>query len=292
MLEMYDMVLWIILLIMLSARVSMCLGAFLLLSWSESSIRNFLLKYENVWVLIDEQVTLDGETCFETDQVILQPGSYFGVSAGTGDMPDHHQLFSFKVTPLEATEPAQPKVQPGNTVSSDKTSVYLPKDNSNRQDDVGADLDKLTKQIKEWQDQSNIVLRRIEASVNVISKSLVSLSGTVNQLQKDITNSGGSSASVADTLKSLSNELAKLETALKDHMSGHVGILSESLVGRGGFWKGIWMVIGVQTAGWVIYEIYRGKKDTGKKIVQRRIHRAQVPIALYMIALLHTLNIL
>jgi hypothetical protein len=125
----------------------------------------------------------------------------------------------------------------------------------------------LTKQIKEWQDQSNIVLRRIEASVNVISKSLVSLSGTVNQLQKDITNSGGSSASIADTLKSLSNELVKLETALKDHMSGHVGILSESLVGRGGFWKGIWMVIGVQTAGWVIYEIYRGKKDTGKKIV-------------------------
>jgi hypothetical protein len=54
MLEMYDMVPWMILLIMLSARVSMCSGVFLLLSWSESSIRNFLLKYENVWVHIDE----------------------------------------------------------------------------------------------------------------------------------------------------------------------------------------------------------------------------------------------
>lgn len=286
------MVLWTILLIMLSARVSMCLGGFLLLLWSESPIHQFLLKYGNVWVLIDEQVTLDGQTCFETDQVILQPGNYFGVSAGTGDMPDHHQLFSFKVTPLQATEPAQPKVQPGNTVSGDETSVYLPKDNFNGQDDVRAKLGKLTKQIKEWQDQSDIVLRRIEASLNVISRSLVSLSGTVNQLQKDITNSGGSSASIADTLKSLSNELVKLEAALKDHMTGHVGILSESLVGRGGFWKGIWMVIGVQTAGWVIYEIYRGKKDTEKKILQGRIHRAQVPIALHMIALFHTLNTL
>ena len=76
-------------------------------------------------------MTLDGQTCFETDRVILQPGNYFGVSAGTGDMPDHHQLFSFKVTPLEATEPAQPNVQPENPVSEDKTSVYLFKDNAN-----------------------------------------------------------------------------------------------------------------------------------------------------------------
>jgi len=40
--------------------------------------------------------------CFETNQVLLQTGDYFGVSAATGDQPDHHQLFGFKVTPLEA----------------------------------------------------------------------------------------------------------------------------------------------------------------------------------------------
>ena len=121
--------------------------------------------------------------------------------------------------------------------------------------------------MKEWQDQSDIVLRRIEASTNAIARSIGSLSGTVNQLQNDITKAGASSGSIADTLQRLSDELVRLEAALKDHMSGHVGILSESLVGRGGFWKGIWMVIGVQTAGWVVYEIYRGKKDTGKKFI-------------------------
>lgn len=45
---------------------------------------------------------IDGNLCFETDQVLLQPGNYFGVSASTGDVPDHHQLFGFKITPLEA----------------------------------------------------------------------------------------------------------------------------------------------------------------------------------------------
>jgi len=62
-------------------------------------------------------------------------------------------------------------------------------------------------------------------------------------------------------------ELRSLENALKEHMSGHVGILHESLVGRGGFWRGIWMVVAVQAAGWVIYEFYRNKKDMGKKLV-------------------------
>ena len=48
------------------------------------------------------QVSLNDKTCFETNQVLLPPGNYFGVSASTGDSPDHHQLFSFKITPLES----------------------------------------------------------------------------------------------------------------------------------------------------------------------------------------------
>lgn len=58
---------------------------------------------------------LDGISCFKTNQVILQPGNYFGVSASTGDMPDHHQLFSFKITPLDnTTEDTPPVTQLGN----------------------------------------------------------------------------------------------------------------------------------------------------------------------------------
>lgn len=83
----------------------------------------------------------------------------------------------------------------------------------------------------------------------------------------DVTKTGGSSGSIQETMAKLSNELKQLEITLKEHMSGHVGILSESLVGRGGFWKGIWMVVGVQAAGWVIYEYYRSKKDNGKKFI-------------------------
>jgi hypothetical protein len=60
-------------------------------------------------------VTVDNNLCFETNQVLLQPGNFFGVSASTGDTPDHHQLFGFKVTPLEAAgnpPPAQQHVIP------------------------------------------------------------------------------------------------------------------------------------------------------------------------------------
>ena len=46
-------------------------------------------------------------------------------------MPDHHQLYSFQITPLEATERPPPKVQPLAPVSGDHTSVCPPNDNSN-----------------------------------------------------------------------------------------------------------------------------------------------------------------
>ena len=48
------------------------------------------------------KVTLNENICLETNQVMLQPGSYFGISASTADVPDQHELFSFKVTPLQA----------------------------------------------------------------------------------------------------------------------------------------------------------------------------------------------
>lgn len=56
-------------------------------------------------------MTIDGNLCFETNQVLLQPGNYFGVSASTGETPDHHQLFGFKITPLEAAGNAPPTNQ-------------------------------------------------------------------------------------------------------------------------------------------------------------------------------------
>jgi hypothetical protein len=58
-----------------------------------------------------------------------------------------------------------------------------------------------------------------------------------------------------------------LETVLKEHLTGHVGVLSESLVNRGGFWKGILIVVGVQAAGWVVYEVYRKRQDMPKKLL-------------------------
>ena len=121
--------------------------------------------------------------------------------------------------------------------------------------------------MQDWQDQSDLALRRLETSISTLSRSIGTLSQSLNQIQSDLTKSEGSWASIEDTLRGLTTELGRLETALKEHMSGHVDILSESLVGRGGFWKGIWMVVAVQAAGWVVYEIYRNKKDTEKKFL-------------------------
>jgi hypothetical protein len=81
--------------------------------------------------VVDCKVTVDGKVCFETNQVLLQPGNYFGISAATGDQPDHHQLFDFKVTPVEATGDAAPnKIPPlaqvGVTSGRERSPVPSP----------------------------------------------------------------------------------------------------------------------------------------------------------------------
>jgi hypothetical protein len=72
---------------------------------------------------------MDDKLCFETNQVLLQPGNYFGVSASTGDMPDHHQLFGFKVTPLEAA---------GNSPLPDQHVIPEAKDRTPRSEIVSS----------------------------------------------------------------------------------------------------------------------------------------------------------
>lgn len=103
--------------------------------------------------------------------------------------------------------------------------------------------------------------------MTTISKSMATLSTSLNQIQVEVSKSGGSSTSIEGTLRSIASELKQLEKTLKEHMNDHVGVLSKSLVGRGGFWSGIWMVIIVQTVCWAIYEFYRNKKDPGKKFL-------------------------
>jgi hypothetical protein len=110
-----------------------------------------------------------------------------------------------------------------------------------------------------------MTLRRIEGSVAAISRSLGSLATTLNHIQTDVTRRSDSSGTVKDSLQRFTMELKRLEIGLKEHIGGHVSVLSESLVGRGGFWKGVWIVVGVQAAGWILYEFYRNKKDNGGK---------------------------
>jgi hypothetical protein len=129
-----------------------------------------------------------------------------------------------------------------------------------------AQLEVLVAQAKQSQEETQLTLKRIEASVATIARSIGSLSSLIQQIQIEITKSGGSS-SMQDSMGRISSELNRLEGGLKEHLSGHVGVLSQSLVGRGGFWSGIWLVIGVQATGWVIYDYYRNKRDKGKKFL-------------------------
>jgi hypothetical protein len=130
---------------------------------------------------------------------------------------------------------------------------------------LNAQIEHLQKQLKEYQDDTKLILRRIEGSVAAISRSLGSMATTLNHIQTDIARNPGSSGTVIDSLQRFTMELKRLEIGLKEHIGGHVGLLSESLVGRGGFWKGVWIVVGVQAAGWILYEFYRNKKDNGGK---------------------------
>jgi Legume-like lectin family len=57
--------------------------------------------------------------CFGTNQVDMQPGSYFGISAATGERsPDIHEIYDFKVTPLDAA-PAESLSPPAATPAAD-----------------------------------------------------------------------------------------------------------------------------------------------------------------------------
>lgn len=130
-----------------------------------------------------------------------------------------------------------------------------------------AQLEVLAAEVKQSREETQLTLKRIESSVASIARSIGTLSTLIQQVQNEVTKSGGSSGTMQESINRLSSELNRLEGALKEHLSGHVGVLSESLVGRGGFWKGIWLVIGVQATGWVIYEYYRSKRDKPKKFL-------------------------
>ena len=74
-------------------------------------------------------MSLNGNLCFETNQVLLQPGSYFGISASTGAVPDHHQLFDFGVVSFDEAshmETIQGKDSSAETSSSKILSPVLP----------------------------------------------------------------------------------------------------------------------------------------------------------------------
>ena len=107
----------------------------------------------------------------------------------------------------------------------------------------------------------------MEGAITAISRTIGTITTSLQQIENEGAKAGGLSGSIADSVQRLSGELNRLESVLKEHMSGHVGVLSESLVGRGGFWKGIWLVVGVQATGWICYEIYRTRKDKGKKFL-------------------------
>lgn len=130
-----------------------------------------------------------------------------------------------------------------------------------------AQLEVLAAEVKQSREETQLTLKRIESSVASIARSIGTLSTLIQQVQNEVTKSGGSSGTMQESINRLSSELNRLEGALKEHLSGHVGVLSESLVGRGGFWKGIWLVIGVQATGWVIYEYYRSKREKPKKFL-------------------------
>jgi hypothetical protein len=113
----------------------------------------------------------------------------------------------------------------------------------------------------ERQEESKKTLRAIQDSMGNIQRSIGSLSKSVADLER------GSTGSVAQSLDRVTKELQVLESALKEHIGSHVGTLSANLLGRGGFWKGIWVVVGTQAACWIVYEVYRSKKDKGKKFL-------------------------
>lgn len=59
---------------------------------------------------------VDGRTCFQSDQVMLPSGMYFGLSAASFDSPDSFEVFSFK-TQGSGTGPAPNNPPPSQEIT-------------------------------------------------------------------------------------------------------------------------------------------------------------------------------
>jgi hypothetical protein len=96
---------------------------------------------------------------------------------------------------------------------------------------------------------------------------VLSISNLENKLDNTQRGVQSTDNSLQQMLPLIRSELSRLESNLANHVSGNVGELTGSIVGRGGFWTGIWLLVVFQAAAFVVYEYYRSKKDDMKKYV-------------------------
>ena len=94
------------------------------LAGCEAQLRNkdyetfLLLRYEDrkLTVKVDVDDQRGWRNCFEVDGVHLPTGYYFGLSAATGDLVDHHDIVSVKTYELSSSSSSDDTEDPATIV--------------------------------------------------------------------------------------------------------------------------------------------------------------------------------
>jgi hypothetical protein len=119
----------------------------------------------------------------------------------------------------------------------------------------------------EIEDLKHSVENRIQTVEDRLSNILQTVRNTDSKLDNTHGRVQGNTDSIQQLINNINSELKRIEQNLATHVTGNFGSLSDSIIKPGGFWSGIWLLIAVQAAAFVIYEYYRSKKDDAKKYV-------------------------
>ncbi|BFZ60400.1 Protein ERGIC-53-like [Saitoella coloradoensis] len=228
------------------------------------------------------RVETNGNLCFETNQVELPRGNYWGWSASSTDHPDTHELFTFKVIPLAGSDFAAMPAPPGG---QEQGHFVPPPVQREAPVDTGA-TPGLTQQINRLEMQFSSLTRRmdsLQASKSLIDRvdnQLDAITRVVMDLQNKVgQGSGGSDAAsraqtqrVVDEVSRLTARLDSLEKIMREHTSSVLGSLPDtvttammgipqSAVG----WSGLMFVFALQIAVLGGYAWFKRRLDSPKK---------------------------
>ncbi|OLL24428.1 L-type lectin-like domain-containing protein [Neolecta irregularis DAH-3] len=205
------------------------------------------------------RVEVDGKLCFETNQVVLPVGYYFGISAASADLPDTHELYSISVTPAVRADEA------GASKQLHPDSKYQGQDIRMSYEDLNSlkqDLSALKQQV--------VSITQSLSKLEQIDRSISELALRIQRIDQHTSVSHVEGSRIADRMENLGQSMSLLERRLAEgadhlisvlpkHLSSHVAEATPNL------FKALGVLFLAQLIIFAIYRTLRSKQKASSK---------------------------